>query len=370
MLDHLLSTTFIGLLCFGAHKASRPCLRQTEGRGGNAIPGIGILAVPLTNYNNLQYFCDLNIGSPWQSFKAAFDTAGASWVLSTNCKEDLELCRGRNKYDPRGSSTHVDGMDVVSAPLGNGTVHGMASWDRQQVAGVTVPRMPFLRIGNFTGQKDIFWGTPSNAVLGLEQGPLSFFGALVRERLLAEPWLGLYFSRDDAHDGEALFGGANSERYEEPLSFFPALGTYWNFQLDAIEMGQYGHYCFTGCIARPATADPYIGGPPIEIQRINTDIGAMKVDSGEWMLDCDSIARLHDIRFTIGTRTFVLQPKHYIVQRDTPNGKRCYSGFIEAVEKGDVTWHLGHVFLRRVYTVLVWPTSGTGYGQVGFAYAR
>ncbi|KAL1484139.1 hypothetical protein MTO96_011710 [Rhipicephalus appendiculatus] len=226
---------------------------------------------------------------------------------------------------------------------------GKASWDRQQVAGVIVPQMPFLRIGDFDGKKDIFWGTPSNAVLGLEQGPLSFFGTLVRDSLIAEPRLGLYFSRDDTDNGEALFGGTNNVR---------------------IEMGPYGHYCFAGCIARPATADPYIGGPPIEIQRINNDMGAMKVDSGEWMLNCDTIRQLHDIRFTIGNRTFVLQPEHYVVQRHTSNGKRCYSGFIEAVAKGDVTWHLGHVFLRRVYTVLEWPRNGSGYGQVGFAYAR
>ncbi|KAK8768432.1 hypothetical protein V5799_015103, partial [Amblyomma americanum] len=57
--------------------------------------------------------------------------------------------------------------------------------------------------------------------------------------------------------------------------------------------------------------------------------------------------------------------------RDTPNGKRCYSGFIEVVEKGGVTWHLGHVFLRRVYTVLEWPSSGSSeFGQIGLAYSR
>lgn len=370
MVSHYLATAVAGVLCIFVSEATRSCLCQTDDRGRNAIPGIGEFTVPLTNYKNLQYFCDLNIGSPWQSFKAALDTAGASWVLSTNCKEDLEVCRDREKYDPRTSFTHVDGVDAASAPFGNGTVLGKASWDRQRVAGVIVPRMPFLRIGEFDGKKDIFWSTPSNAVLGLEQGTLSFFGTLVRERLIAEPRLGLYFSRDDTDNGEALFGGTNSRRFEEPLTFFPALGTYWNFQLDGIQMGPYGHYCFAGCIARPATADPYIGGPPTEIQRINNDMGAMKVDSGEWMINCDSIRQLQDIKFTIGNRTFVLHPDHYIVQRHTPNGKRCYSGFIEAVPKGDVTWHLGHVFLRRVYTVLEWPRDGSGYGQVGFAVAR
>ncbi|KAL3194044.1 hypothetical protein MRX96_001951 [Rhipicephalus microplus] len=249
MVSHYLTTTVAGVLCIFVSEATRSCLCQTDDRGRNAIPGIGEFTVPLTNYNNLH------------------------WVLSTNCKEDLEVCRDREKYDPRTSFTHVDGVDAASAPFGNGTVLGKASWDRQRVAGVIVPRMPFLRIGEFDGKKDIYWSTPSNAVLGLEQGPLSFFGTLVRERLIAEPRLGLYFSRDDTDNGEALFGGTNSRRFEEPLTFFPALGTYWNFQLDGIQMGPYGHYCFAGCIARPATADPYIGGPPVEIQRINNDMG-------------------------------------------------------------------------------------------------
>lgn len=327
-------------------------------------------AVPLTNYKNLQYYASLKIGSPWQTFNVAFDTASATWVPSEHCGDDVELCRGNSKYRPDRSSTHIPSSRTGSTSFGNGTVHGFVSYDQQEVAGVAIPRLLFLGIGQYTGNKSTYKQTPVNAILGLAQRPQSYFGALVQQRRLAKPWLGFYFSSDEGVDGEAFFGGANPQHYQPPLVFAPAEDTFWGFQLDGIEMGEYGHYCFGGCIARPATADLYIGGPPIEVQRINDDMGAVRTASGEYKIACNRMLRLHDIKFTIGTHTFVLQPEDYIVVRETPSGRQCFSGFIEAISRGPVTWHLGHVFLRRVYTVLELPTTGFPYGKVGFAYTR
>ncbi|XP_077521320.1 uncharacterized protein LOC144132640 isoform X2 [Amblyomma americanum] len=88
-------------------------------------------------------------------------------------------------------------------------------------------------------------------------------------------------------------------------------------------------------------------------------------------VNCRNVRRLPDIKFAAAGREFNLRPKEYVVEVETSTGNRCYSGFAEASQKAGVTWHLGHPFLRNVYTVLVAPTSESdGLGRVGFAYSR
>lgn len=73
--------------------------------------------------------------------------------------------------------------------------------------------------------------------------------------------------------------------------------------------------------------------------------------------------------FLIGGREIVLRPEDYVVKVDTTSESRCYSGFVEADEVANASWHLGLVFLRRVYTVLEAPLEHSGHGRVGFALA-
>ncbi|KAK8767533.1 hypothetical protein V5799_005686 [Amblyomma americanum] len=177
-----------------------------------------------------------------------------------------------------------------------------------------------------------------DGILGLDHDELSLFDHFIKEGLIAKPWLGFYLSSKPREDGEAMFGDAHERHYRGSLVFSEVEGRYWQFHLQGIQVGDTEHFCFGGCPARIAPADTFIGGPAREIERINSVLGAQKNAQGEV---------------------------------ETSTGNRCYSGFAEASQKAGVTWHLGHPFLRNVYTVLVAPTSESDVlGRVGFAYSR
>ncbi|KAK8780949.1 hypothetical protein V5799_017709 [Amblyomma americanum] len=223
--------------------------------------------------------------------------------------------------------------------FGESTLYGYMGGDRQQLGDGPITEEFFIcQILDFRNGPDGYNGVPYDGVLGLYQDGLSLFDHFVKEGRIAKPWLGFYFSSKPREDGEAMFGGANERHYRGSFVFSEVEGRNWQFQLQGIQVGDTEHFCFGGCPARIAPADTFIGGPVREIERINSILGAQKNAQGE-------------------VETFA--------------GKRCYSGFAEAPQDRAVTWHLGHPFLRNVYTVLVAPTSDSdGYGRVGFAYSR
>ncbi|XP_077523898.1 lysosomal aspartic protease-like isoform X2 [Amblyomma americanum] len=306
-----------GLLLWAISQTRCSSLQEKRFVSGlNATARLTTFSVPLKNHNNIQYYGLLRVGTPWQPFKVVFDTAALTWVPSIECKETSEACHFRNGPDG-------------------------------------------------------YHGVPYDGVLGLDHDELSLFDHFIKEGLIAKPWLGFYLSSKPREDGEAMFGGANERHYRGSLVFSEVEGRYWQFHLQGIQVGDTEHFCFGGCPARIAPADTFIGGPAREIERINSVLGAQKNAQGEYEVNCRNVSRLPDIKFAVAGREFNLRSKEYVVEVETSTGNRCYSGFAEASQKAGVTWHLGHPFLRNVYTVLVAPTSESdGLGRVGFAYSR
>ncbi|XP_077522942.1 aspartic protease 4-like [Amblyomma americanum] len=114
-------------------------------------------------------------------------------------------------------------------------------------------------------------------------------------------------------------------------------------------------------------ADPFIGGPAREIERINGILGAKKTADGAHVVDCRIVRSLPNIAFTIGGKEFVLKASDYVVEVETSTGIQCHSGFVAAPRLLNATWHLGHAFLRSVYTVLEAPPKlGAGLGRGWF----
>ncbi|XP_077523896.1 lysosomal aspartic protease-like [Amblyomma americanum] len=215
---------------------------------------------------------------------------------------------------------------------------------------------------------DPFYGVPFDGVLGLDHESFSMLAHLIKNGQIAEPLLAFYFCHEG---GEALFGDVDDRRYSGSLSFSEVQGRNWQFNLQGIQTGDTEHICFGGCPARTAPADPFIGGPAREIERINGILGAKKTADGVHVVDCRIVRSLPNIAFTIGGKEFVLKASDYVVEVETSTGVQCHSGFVAAPRLLNATWHLGHAFLRSVYTVLEAPPKlGAGLGRVGFAYSR
>lgn len=106
-------------------------------------------AIVINDYANSQYYGEIQLGTPGQSFEVIFDTGSSDlWVASSNCDDS---CGRHAEYDASASSTYIANGTVFNIEYGSGPVSGYQSFDTLNFGGMTVAQQEFAEVTNAAG---------------------------------------------------------------------------------------------------------------------------------------------------------------------------------------------------------------------------
>ncbi|KAJ5588806.1 hypothetical protein N7537_011484 [Penicillium hordei] len=324
--------------------------------------------VLVDNFLNAQYFSEISIGTPPQTFKVVLDTGSSNlWVPSSQCSSIA--CFLHSKYDSSSSSTYQQNGTEFEIRYGSGSLSGFVSKDTLQIGDLKVEGQDFAEATNEPGLAFAFGRF--DGILGLGYDTISVnkmvppFYHMINQKLVDEPVFAFYLgdTNKDGDNSVATFGGIDESHYTGELIKIPLRRkAYWEVELNSIALGNnVAELENTGVILDTGTS--LIALPSTMAELLNKEIGATKGFTGQYSVECDKRESLPDLTFTLGGHKFTIGPYDYILEVQGS----CISSFMgmDFPEPVGPLAILGDAFLRRWYSVY-----DVGNNAVGLAKAK
>ncbi|KAL0094952.1 secreted aspartyl protease [Phycomyces blakesleeanus] len=312
--------------------------------------------VPLSNYMNAQYYGEIDIGTPPQTFTVVLDTGSSNlWVPSSGCSSIA--CFLHRRYESTKSSTFSENGTDFAIRYGTGSLEGFISQDTVNFGGIELENQGFAESVKEPGFTFAF--AKFDGILGMGYDNIAVqkvvppFYNLVNRDLIDEPvfsfWLNDANNGDEANGGELVLGGVDPAHYVGDIAWSPVVRKgYWEIQLDDIR--------FDG---EPLDLDPINAAidtgssllvcPTAFADLLNKEFGAEKNWAGQYVVDCARIPDLPEFCFIFNGKDFCLTAEDYILQMQN----QCISGFMgmDIPEPAGPIWIVGDVFLRKFYSI-------------------
>ncbi|XP_037558656.1 lysosomal aspartic protease [Dermacentor silvarum] len=329
------------------------------------------IPLTLTNYNNMQYYGVLTIGTPPQSFKLLMDTGSSNfWVPSVKCDQSM-ACRNHAKYDSSQSSTYTKNGRYIRIRYSGGVVRGVTSIDNVGVGPATVTQYKFAEMDHSDGK--LFRTAKYDGIFGLafpsisQNNQLPLFDAMVKQGVVQQAVFSLYLSKQpsEQNGGEIYFGGINAERHTGDIHYVAVnQAGHWQVTMDNMDV-QGTTLCVGGCNAVVDSGTSFLSGPRAEVEILHRVIGAVRTDAGYYEVDCNRIPSLPAITFNLNGKSFPLQGEGYTIRIPIESGGvQCFTRISESDASGARLWILGATFTQEYYTVF-----DRNQNRVGFATA-
>ncbi|KAF8897570.1 aspartic peptidase domain-containing protein [Infundibulicybe gibba] len=319
--------------------------------------------VPLTNFMNAQYFTEISIGSPPQSFKVILDTGSSNlWVPSSKCTSIA--CFLHSKYDSSSSSTYKANGSEFSIQYGSGSMEGFVSSDDLSIGDITIKHQDFAEATKEPGLAFAFG--KFDGILGLGYDTISVnhitppFYSMVNKGLLDAPVFSFRLGSSEDDGGEAVFGGIDSAAYTGKITYVPVRRkAYWEVELEKVVFGD-DELELESTGAAIDTGTSLIVVPTDIAEMLNTQIGAKKSWNGQYQIDCNKVPSLPQLSFYFGGKPYALEGTDYTLNVQGT----CISAFtgMDLNLPGGSLWIIGDAFLRKYFTVY-----DLGRNAVGFA---
>uniref|UniRef100_A0A4W3J3R1 renin n=1 Tax=Callorhinchus milii TaxID=7868 RepID=A0A4W3J3R1_CALMI len=281
------------------------------------VPGNRTAPTVLTNYLDVgtQYYGEIGIGTPPQTFKVVFDTGSANlWIPSVRCSLLYSACSSHNRYDSSSSRSYEPNGAGFAIQYGSGNVRGFLSQDIREKSvfaeAVALSTDPFI-FAKFDGVLGMGFRTISI------DGIPPVFDRILDQHVLKEEVFSVYYNRDSygSPGGELILGGTDPSYYTGDFHYLQlSKKGFWQIEMRGISVGGEILFCSQGCAAIVDTGSSYISGPAAEISSIVTSIGATSLAEGEYTVNCEHIHLLPHVSFNLGGREYVLKGEDYIMK--------------------------------------------------------
>ncbi|XP_021903588.1 aspartic proteinase A1-like isoform X2 [Carica papaya] len=245
--------------------------------------------VYLKNYLDTQYYGEIGVGSPPQTFNVLFDTGSANlWVPSSKCLLSI-LCYFHPRYRSRLSNTYTKIGIPCKIKYALGSISGFFSQDHVSIGDFVIKD----QVAFFNGQEFIevtregtlaFLGMKFDGILGLGFQEIAVGRAMpVWENMLQQEHMdqkifSIWLNRESSLGvgGEIVFGGLDWRHFTGDHIYVPVTKRgYWQIQVGDILVGKDSTgFCATGCGAIVDSGTSWIAGPTAIVAQINQAIGA------------------------------------------------------------------------------------------------
>mmetsp|Transcript_59177 Transcript_59177/g.129623 ORF Transcript_59177/g.129623 Transcript_59177/m.129623 type:complete len:380 (+) Transcript_59177:57-1196(+) len=325
-----------------------------------------------------QYFGQVLVGTPPQSFKVVFDTGSGS-LLVPSAKCDDPSCDKHRRFNASLSSTAVqigfsdeptkviqddDDRDVQTLQFSGGTAEGQFARDRVCVGASLCATADFVTMTEESQAP--FDNTLWDGVLGLGLSGASVapeFNVLTqlqKSKVLTQPVFSVYLGKHMVDEAEVTFGGYHQDRFSGEIQWVALERNdrgFWQIALQDVTVNGVGlGFCDakTGCKAVVDTGSSMLMFPQ----------GMLNVVNKKLDLDpsCSRMKEYPRLGFRIAGQTRELDPVDFLDKTPTD----CFSAITASHDMGDGPMVvLGYPFLRSVYTVFDF-----GSMRLGFAAAK
>ncbi|XP_069461336.1 cathepsin D-like [Ambystoma mexicanum] len=315
----------------------------------------------LTNYMDAQYYGEISIGTPPQTFTVVFDTGSSNlWVPSVKCSYFNFACWFHKRYNAGSSTTYKENKTNFAIHYGTGSLTGFLSQDTLTIANLSILNQTFAEAVMQPGF--IFLVAAFDGILGMGYPTISVdevppvFDNIMKHALVDENVFSFYLNRDPdaALGGELLLGGVDPAHYTGDIQYLNVTRkAYWQIKADEVSVGSQLALCKGGCQVILDTGTSLITGPTAEIRALHKAIGAMPLFNGEYMVNCKSVPSLPTITFTMGGRHYNLTGDQYVLKVSQLGVSICLSGFLgmDILPPAGPLWILGDVFIGQYYTL-------------------
>jgi len=338
-----------------------------------------VTTIPISDYEDAQYYGPITIGTPPQSFLVVFDTGSSNlWVPSATCPKNDFACQTHNKYYSNKSSTYVPNGQNISIQYGSGSMKGFLSQDVVGLGSWNVKNQVFAEATVEPGVA--FVAAKFDGILGLAFEIISadhvtpVWYNIQSQGLAQQDMFAFWLSNNPNSNpgGELTLGGYDSKRFTGQISWVPLTHeTYWEFKVDDFLLGgQDLGWCNSSapCKAICDSGTSILTGPKANMDALNKQLGAHVNFVGEGIFpNCSMINSLPNYEIVINGMKFVLTPQQYVLKITQGPETVCLSGFmgLDVPPPAGPLYILGDVFIEAYYAIFDF-----GGKRVGFAKSK